>query len=337
VAPHARIVDLGTEFGVEVADSGETEVQVFVGRVELQPPAGTASPATSVVIGAGQARRITRGGAGEPIVQTIPLSADTFGSRRLEAAELPAPARRWAEHRARLTRDPHVVAFYEFEPARELSPTGGNAVEHEYAVPNRGGYDLFGRIECAGQPPWTTGRWPGKSALALGERQAYVTVADAPPLRLTQAATLSAWLRLNAAPTAASLIAGKGVVPHRNYNLWVQPGAVKPFFQLNYFTADGDNRILDGRTPLELGRWYHVAGTISAERSILYVDGAEDASSGIGSAPMATSDAPFWIGRSPQDCPGQLAATIDELVIFDQALSAAEIQALYAEGQVSDR
>lgn len=66
--PTAGVVDLGTEFGVTVAKTGETELSVFDGKVELTPRLSTsaASDAKKEVVSAGQARRVDRQGRSTP-------------------------------------------------------------------------------------------------------------------------------------------------------------------------------------------------------------------------------------------------------------------------------
>ena len=53
------IVDLGTEFGVEVQDNRATEVQVFAGKVELKPAREGPNTFEQVVLPAGTARTVT--------------------------------------------------------------------------------------------------------------------------------------------------------------------------------------------------------------------------------------------------------------------------------------
>lgn len=69
--PTARIIDLGTEFGVEVDESGAAKVQVFSGAVTAQPlaAAGLQSP---MRLAAGEAAAI---GIGENVFSRIPISA----------------------------------------------------------------------------------------------------------------------------------------------------------------------------------------------------------------------------------------------------------------------
>ncbi len=62
-SPSAEIVDLGTEFGVEVTSSGETNIQVLKGRVDVKQPAdqrhASGGAHLAVTLSAGQAARVS--------------------------------------------------------------------------------------------------------------------------------------------------------------------------------------------------------------------------------------------------------------------------------------
>ncbi|MEN1680844.1 MAG: lectin-like protein [Planctomycetota bacterium] len=76
--PMSKLVDMGTEFGVQVDDSGQTEVMVFRGQVDLHYGAESESgeTASKLAISDRQARMIkSPGTAGEP----IEFSLDRFG------------------------------------------------------------------------------------------------------------------------------------------------------------------------------------------------------------------------------------------------------------------
>jgi hypothetical protein len=65
--PTAKIVDLGTEFGVEVVPTGTTDVQVFAGVVEVQCQPTDSQPSQVTRLTQGQALRLDRGSEGTPI------------------------------------------------------------------------------------------------------------------------------------------------------------------------------------------------------------------------------------------------------------------------------
>ena len=75
-----EIVDLGTEFGVQIGQDGATDVHVLKGKVALRPGGRTADVSTrEIVLNAGNARRVGVASAGQRNpVQTIPASPESF-------------------------------------------------------------------------------------------------------------------------------------------------------------------------------------------------------------------------------------------------------------------
>ena len=73
--PNSSLVDLGTEFGVDVSTAGTTELHVFEGEVELgsRPSANARNEAATQLVEAGQARRIV-----STAVRPIAISRDSF-------------------------------------------------------------------------------------------------------------------------------------------------------------------------------------------------------------------------------------------------------------------
>jgi hypothetical protein len=74
----------------------------------------------------------------------------------------------------------------------------------------------------------------------------------------------------------------------------------------------------------------HVAVTNVGTSATLYLDGAAVASGELGiDTPGGTQ---FYLGRLPDDAAKRLDGLIDEAAIYDRALSAAEIQAIFLAG-----
>ncbi|MCB1276751.1 FecR domain-containing protein [Prosthecobacter sp.] len=57
--PSARVVDLGTRFGVSVLDDGDTDVAVFQGKVEVHEPKGTTQKQSVLTLKAGDSVRVS--------------------------------------------------------------------------------------------------------------------------------------------------------------------------------------------------------------------------------------------------------------------------------------
>ncbi len=80
------------------------------------------------------------------------------------------------------------------------------------------------------------------------------------------------------------------------------------------------------------GVWTHVAVTLSGDTATLYLDGAPVvAGTSFTNNPSGLGATPFnYLGRSASAADGNLAGALDEFVIYDRALAAADIAALAA-------
>ena len=94
--------------------------------------------------------------------------------------------------------------------------------------------------------------------------------------------------------------------------------------------SGGEQRI-NGTATLATGAWKHVAVTLAGSTGTLYVDGVQ-----VGQNTSMTlkpsslgSTTQNWIGRSEYSSDPYLDGQIDDFRIYDRALSAAEVQALY--------
>ena len=91
--PTARVVDLGTEFGVAVEKSGRSEVHVFVGSVTVEPQAARGQPFPARTVLAGQAVRVAEPVPGKAAI-IEPIAAGGRQFVRSLRRECP-PAARW--------------------------------------------------------------------------------------------------------------------------------------------------------------------------------------------------------------------------------------------------
>jgi len=149
-------------------------------------------------------------------------------------------------------------------------------------------------------------------------------------LSLTQV-TLSSWIRIDGAGTDNPRIVAVGPPsgPDHYYSLILKQGSMRLWFftALNYGVADAySNTALSPD-----GRWHHVAATCDGTTIRFYIDGALDNATTAGEPLEQFSSAVLDIGYSgyPHD---YFDGAIDQVRIYNRALSDAEIQALYHEG-----
>jgi chitodextrinase len=180
------------------------------------------------------------------------------------------------------------------------------------AVGDVSGYGNNGTISGA---TWTTlGKYG--NALSFSGTNALVTINNATSLQLTSAMTLEAWVY----PTTVNS-AWRDVIYKGNDNYYLEgtsSNANRPAMG-GTFGAD-----LYGTSALTANTWAHLAATYDGATMRLYVNGVQVASRAQTGA-IATSTNPLQIGGD--SIYGQyFAGRIDEVRVYNRALSAAEIQ-----------
>src|SRR5438876_8972537 len=166
---------------------------------------------------------------------------------------------------------------------------------------------------------WTTAGRVG-NALVFNGASARVTVPDAASLQLTRGMTLEAWVFPTATPTNWQAIVDKNVDGY--YLMASSDQGDRPSAGGTWV---GGNQNTYGPSVVEVNTWTHLAATFDGETVRLYVNGAEVASQAQ-TTPLATTTGTLQIGGDSY--PNEFfAGRIDEVRIYNRALSAAEIQA----------
>jgi hypothetical protein len=352
--PGMKFVDLGTEFGVKVLSGGVQEVHVFRGsvqagasgqwpngapaqrvggqwsvgapaqRVDGQNTGGASATPATLLLTAHEAIRVT---AADKPVERIAAAPHDFVREekftRILHEQDPAFVR-WQELSRRLCRRGDLVAYYDFQPDEQ----DRSVLRNRAASGQR--YD--GRIE--GGAEWVDGRLPAKQALLFVEHRAGVRVNV--PVRSTEM-TLAAWARVDALPG----ISGNVLLMS---NGWSQRPE-QTCFQI----ANGGVTIANIQSGLQLhspqmftvdghSGWHFLAATLSQAQGTarLYLDGRSVAEGPMHGGPQ------FYVGEAmignwdhqgvpPADW-RPFGGCIEELMIFDRALTPAQLKTLY-EGQ----
>ncbi|MCG8512386.1 MAG: FecR domain-containing protein, partial [Rhodospirillales bacterium] len=153
--PTARIVDIGTEFGVHVGEQGACASHVFEGEIEVTAKVNGNVSASSRQIFAGETLKVNRVGTFvEPTGGELPVFVRSEHFKAKLQAET-SPYDRWLAQSYELRRDPDVVLYYAFDNEAE-SPD----VLLNRARSMRGRHD--GEING---PTWVAGRFAGKRGL----------------------------------------------------------------------------------------------------------------------------------------------------------------------------
>ena len=191
-------------------------------------------------------------------------------------------------------------------------------------APDISGNNTTGTLVNA--PAWTTGKYG--NALSFGGSN-YVDLGNPTSLRLTGSMTLSAWINISANPFDDGGIVGK--LSGAGWQLKTSPdtGVRTAAIQIS---SDGSNSIQRySNTVLATNTWYHIAGVYDATARTLniYVNGVLDNGVLSGTVPAAQTDANVNVNIAQRTgIPGtfNFQGRIDEVHVFNRALSASEIQ-----------
>ncbi len=177
-----------------------------------------------------------------------------------------------------------------------------------------------------GGPDWTVGLLAG--ALALDDfSNDRVVVPDDPSLYITEAITLSAWIKPNG--LGSQFIISKSVFNNTDgYELSLS-NVGKVFFRLNQQSSGNTWRIQSTSIhPTDGTTWMHIAATYDGETQRLYINGVEE-NSQPASITIATNDIDLGLGGQA-DGTRVIDGVIDDVRVYGRALSGAEIADLYA-------
>ncbi|NBU11450.1 MAG: hypothetical protein EBS84_20975, partial [Proteobacteria bacterium] len=169
----------------------------------------------------------------------------------------------------------------------------------------------------------------------------YVSTADSPSWDLgTADFTIQGWINTPTPGATMRLIAAGSWVDGAN-NLWTFGyGASSPIWgngnHLNfaYWNGSGYVDISSDQVAIPPNTWHHIAVVRSGATLTFYFDGAAAGSSSIGSVALNGGSTGVILGARYQSSPSDIIefanGSIDEVQLFNRALSALEIQSNYA-------
>lgn len=305
--------DVGTEFGLSMdAATGESLMHVFDGQVNLRSGNASGSLLRSVYGGESVGFRDGR----------------LEDSPEMDASLFPSPENigylRWSSQRQKLLADPRLIAWFPFERGANASLLVNAAPEH--GVPD-------GRIAGA---RWATGRWPGKQALWFDRESDFAEIEI--PGEHTEL-TVAVWLRVERLDREMIAIVNSNGLDDGDLH-----------FQMNRLGLprgglQGVDRVYQRwvGNPIPIGKWVHVASVTSLpeRRSVFYVNGQP-----VHEAELKGNRVPIRPGHcrlgswsaerfASRESSRALGGLIDELSVWDRALSANELVALAESGRPS--
>jgi hypothetical protein len=345
--PTAVVTDLGTEFGVEVSDTGETQSHVFLGAVQLQQTGvaeGKETLGNTIILHASEAARVTiQHGVKEKYGKetttkenTLVLSRGEFNAtafvlpdqmRQYAEKQRLKPLRRWQAYSQKLRKDPALVAYYDFQMK------GDNCA----VLPNlsAAGRALDGRVEGG---DWVEGRMPGKMGLHFRGPKSddRIVLPSSDRFEFSGEFSLAIWF--NAKPNNSG---GTSLITKGEHSWRFQYAGGLLYFHTNnanvpmkdnnyYQGTKGHTNIVDNRWHLAVAVYKPQNDKVAQKQ--LYIDGQLDAEN-VAPMPRERSKCPVWLGANGELGERELYGQIDEVAIFSRALSPEEAAAMFQAGK----
>lgn len=170
-------------------------------------------------------------------------------------------------------------------------------------------------------PAWNAAGKYG-SALTFDGTNDWVTVADASWLDVSGGLTLEAWVRPNGGPSWRTIML-KENGSTLAYALYAGASGGRP---MGIVLTGGSQRKLSGPSALPANTWTHLALTYNGAQMRLYVNGVERASMAV-TGVIPNSSGPLRIGGNSVWSSEWFKGELDELRVYNRALSVTEIQA----------
>ena len=203
-----------------------------------------------------------------------------------------------------------------------------DASEHENAGPRSPGFAGF---EDANEAPHFTTDFSSSASDSN-----YVAVSDSTALDITNELTLEAWVNIegvNSSPPGDLGIVGKYVTggDRRAYLLGLRSSTSNVFFIVSSNGEYAGSSRIDTPAPLAVGQWHHLVGVFEPGSMTIYTNGvlATNTTDGVPTE-IYNSSSPLWIGMfGTVKNEYQFKGLIDEVAVYDKALSAIDIDRHY--------
>lgn len=305
--------DVGTEFGLSMdAATGESVMHVFDGQVNLRNGDALGTLLRSAFVGDSVGFRDGR------VQEMDDMDVSAFPSPE-DIGHL-----RWVSQRRERLADPGLIAWFPFERGENPSLLVNAVRGHE--VPD-------GRIEG---PRWATGRWSGKEALRFDRDSDFVEI-EIPGEHAEL--TVAAWLKVERFEHETSAILNSnGEKPgglHLQMNRMGLPrgGLLGVYRPVQRWVGN----------PVPTGKWVHVVSVISVSqrRHVIYVNGLPVLESAMAAGHVLLKPQHCRLGQwlsepfRASHPARSLRGLVDELSIWNRALSVAEVSALTDSGRPS--
>ncbi|MDA0808872.1 MAG: FecR domain-containing protein [Planctomycetota bacterium] len=300
--PEAEVVDFGTEFSVDV-EAGTSEVHVFDGLVRVQPRTWTDGITREAIdLRADHAIKI-EDSTEKPI--NIELARDRF------IRDFAEPKRNYA----RAIKQLSPLAYYRMG----IRDRGLVSIPPEHS-----GIVLTGEGK---RPPHACGVFVGGSLRVGADSTGRGGRVDSPPALNTGAFSLAVFVYLEEPGRSGAVATNRDGV-RGSFTLSLGDEGM---LQATVKDTNGNLQSVAGESVLSVETWRHVVVTADGERLQLFEDGKLVATAPC-AAVAATNTDTVWFGTDAKSLE-VWNGRVDELALFDRALTEEQIAGLYRTAQ----
>ena len=199
--------------------------------------------------------------------------------------------------------DPNLIGWW------KLDETSGTIAADSSGQGNDG--------TVVGGGPWVSGYIDG--ALDFDGDDDYVDCGYDPIFDIANEMSLAAWVTIRSIPTAWACVIAKG-----EYSWRISNNNTEQTYHFGITIWSASNPSINGVTAVGLDEWHHVAGTYDGANINLYLDGSLDATVAT-TSPIGVNAANVLLGENPEAAGRNWDGLIDDVRVYNRALSAAEI------------
>ena len=185
------------------------------------------------------------------------------------------------------------------------------------------GHSLTGTL--VNGPTWATGKYG--SALSFDGVDDHVDLGNPSALQITGSMTISGWINSAAFPVDDAAVVSKRSGTGYQLDTTVDQGPRSIGFKLT--NSSGGDMLRYGATALQLNSWYHIAGVYNAATTTMnvYLNGVPDNGALVGTVTSSQQNSASNVNIGQRGNGGfGFNGLIDDVRIYDRALTAAEIQ-----------
>ncbi|NVJ61785.1 MAG: LamG domain-containing protein [Gammaproteobacteria bacterium] len=150
----------------------------------------------------------------------------------------------------------------------------------------------------------------------------YLEIADNPLLDIANNLTITTWINPRALPgSGLKTIVSKNA----NYEFHLTPSG-----EINWWWGGGVNELTTSGASISPNNWYHIAITYRSGEQKIYVNGTELANTNV-TGTLSLNNSPLQIGQDQNFVGRFFNGLIDEVRIYDQTLTAANVNQIMME------